>query len=313
MAIVVFDGAVLADVFGPAEIFGRVRRADGTGAYELRICSAKPNVRTAHVKLSVPYRLDALRHAEVILVPGAEALSTPTPESVVVALRRAARRGATVASVCTGAFLLAQTGLLDGRSATTHWQAAAELARRFPKVRVDPNVLYVDEGKVVTSAGAAAGLDMCLHLIRRELGAVAAANAARAAVMPLERAGGQAQFIVHEAPVAKDASMDELLHWLEANLPDDLSLHAIARRAGMSTRTLSRRFLEKVGTTPAAWVNFARVRRAQRLLETTAWSIERVAEETGFGSATVLREHFGRQVGSTPTSYRRALHTSERA
>jgi transcriptional regulator GlxA family with amidase domain len=170
-------------------------------------------------------------------------------------------------------------------------------------------VLYVDNGNVLTSAGAAAGLDLCLHLVRRDFGAETAAHAARLAVMPLERAGGQAQFIVHESPVS-DTSMAPLLLWIEGNLRRSLSLPVIARRAAMSSRTLSRRFSEQVGTTPARWITLARIRRAQRLLETTKLSVEQVATETGFRSATVLREHFSRIVGTAPTNYRREFSLS---
>ena len=212
-----------------------------------------------------------------------------------------------MASICSGAFVLAATGALDGLQATTHWRGAHELARRHPKIAVDANVLYVDNGRVLTSAGAAAGLDLCLHLVRRDLGAEAAAAVARDAVMPLERAGGQAQFIVHQPPAADGTSLAPLLAWLEQNLRKKLSLAAIARHAAMSTRTLSRRFREQVGATPALWVTGARIRRAQRLLETTALPVERVAAEVGFGSSAVLREQFGRTVGTSPVAYRRAF------
>jgi transcriptional regulator GlxA family with amidase domain len=183
----------------------------------------------------------------------------------------------------------------------------ALLARRHPMVEVDADVLYVDNGNVLTSAGAAAGLDLCLHLVRRDFGAEVAAQVARAAVMPLERAGGQAQFIVHEPPPKDGASIAPLLGWLEGNLRKHLPLPVIARHAGMSTRTLSRRFREQVGTTPALWVTRARVRRAQRLLETTDLPVELVAAELGFGSSALLREHFGRIVGTSPQAYRRSF------
>src|SRR5262245_3196968 len=196
VAILAFDGVVLADLAVPSEVFGRAKTRDGRAAYELRICSEEPEVRSEHVTLKVAHRLSSLGRADTVIVPGMDDLSRPPPDSIVRALRRAVDRGARVASVCTGAFLLAATGALDGRRATTHWRAAGLLAQRHPRIEVDPNVLYVDNGLVLTSAGASAGLDLCLHLVRRDLGAEVAADVAKNSVMPLERAGGQAQFIV---------------------------------------------------------------------------------------------------------------------
>jgi transcriptional regulator GlxA family with amidase domain len=245
-----------------------------------------------------------LRRADTIVIPGIDDLDRSVPELLLAELRRAIARGARVASICTGAFVLARTGVLDGRVATTHWRAASELARRFPAITVNPDVLYVDHGAVLTSAGAAAGFDLCLHLVRRDCGARIAAQVARAAVMPLERAGGQAQFIVHEQPDVPHSMFGPLLMWLEQHLRRDLSLPVIARQAAMSCRTLSRRFREHVGMTPAAWVARARVREAQRLLETTTLSVEAVAEHAGYGSATVLRDRFAAFVGVSPLAYR---------
>ncbi len=307
MAVVAFDGVVLGDLSAPCELFTRARDAGRRALYEVRVCSAEPEVESEHVLLRVPWRLSALARAHTVIVPGLDDVDRPVPAALLRAIRAAVRRGARVASICTGAFVLARAGALDGRRATTHWLAAAELARRHPAIEVDPDVLYVDNGAVLTSAGAAAGLDLCLHLVRRDLGAEAAAAVARAAVMPLERAGGQAQFIDHAPPAGDGSSMGPLLAWMEQNLRGDLSLAVIARRAAMSTRTLSRRFREQVGTTPAAWVVRARARRAQRLLETTALPVERVAAEVGFGSSTVLREHFGQIVGTSPLAYRRSF------
>jgi transcriptional regulator GlxA family with amidase domain len=234
-------------------------------------------------------------------------LAQPIPKILLRALRRTVDRGARVASICSGAFVLAATGALDGLRATTHWLLAAELARRYPEVEVDADVLYIDNGSLLTSAGAAAGLDLCLHLVRRDFGDGAAAAVARAAVMPLERAGGQAQFIVREPPAGDGTSIGKLLTWIEQNLRRDLSLRVLARRAAMSTRTLSRRFHEQVGATPIRWITRARVHRAQQLLETTSFAVERVATEVGFRSAAVMREHFGEIVGTSPLAYRRAF------
>jgi transcriptional regulator GlxA family with amidase domain len=202
---------------------------------------------------------------------------------------------------------LAATGLLDGLRATTHWLAAAELARRHPEINVDADVLYVDNGAILTSAGAAAGFDLCLHMVRSDFGARVASEVARTAVMPLERAGGQSQFIVHAPPERDQTSIGQLLGWIEQNPSADLSLPVLARRAAMSIRTLSRRFRAQVGTTPTNWVCRVRVRRVQALLETTELAVEQVASECGFGSAAAMREHFARIVGTTPIAYRGAF------
>jgi len=310
VAVLAFDGVVLGDLSTPCEVFGRVRR-HGRPMYDVRVCSIEPEVKSEHVALRVPWRLSSLNQADTVIVPGIGDLDRPMPAAALEAIGRAVNRGARVASICTGAFVLAATGALDGLRATTHWLGAAELARRYPKVAVDPDVLYVDNGNVLTSAGAAAGFDLCLHLVRRDLGAEVAADVARAAVMPLERAGGQAQFIVHERPTGDHSSIGQLLTWIEQNLRRDLSLPVIARRAAMSTRTLSRHFRAQVGTTPADWIARARVRHAQRLLETTQFGVEEVATESGFGSAAVMRQHFGEIIGTTPLAYRVAFSLRE--
>jgi len=307
VGVLAFDGVVLGDLSIACEVFGLARTKSGRTAYEVRVCSESPEVESMHVALRVPSRLSSLARADTVIVPGIENVDRPVPASVLRAIRRAAGRGARLASICSGAFVLAAAGVLDGLRATTHWRAAGDLARRYPNIDVDANVLYVDNGRVLTSAGAAAGFDLCIHLVRRDLGAEAAAAVARLAVMPLERAGGQAQFIKHEPPSDAPGSMAPLLAWIEQNLARDLPLSAIARRAAMSARTLSRRFRDQVGGTPAAWITRARVRRAQRLLETTDLSIEQVAAEAGFGSAAVLRVHFGGVVGTSPLTYRRAF------
>ncbi len=301
VAVAAFDGVVLGDLATPCEVFGR---APG---YEVRVCGTAAEVDTLHAPLRPRWRLPSLVRADTVIVPGVDDLSRPIEPALVRAIRRAAGRGARVASICTGAFALAATGLLDGMRATTHWLAADELARRYPAIAVDPDVLYVDNGQVLTSAGAAAGLDLCIYLVRRDRGARVAADVARAAVMPLERAGGQAQFIAHPPPAADGASIAPVLAWLEQHLDADLSLTVLARRAAMSTRTLSRRFREQTGTSPAQWVTRARVRRAQQLLEASALSVERIASDTGFGSAAVFRDRFRRIVGTSPTAYRRAF------
>ncbi len=309
MAILAFDGVVLADLATPLELFGRVRDADGRCRYEVRVVSEHAEVDAGHVSLTVPWRLAWTARADTVVVPGIDTLERPLSAAVLKSLQRAASRGTRIASICSGAFVLAAAGVLDGLRATTHWAAAAELARRHPGITVDPDVLYIDNGNILTSAGAAAALDLCLYIVRRDFGARTAADAARAAVMPLERAGGQAQFIVHTPP-ADAESLAAVLAWMERNLERPLDLPAIARKAAMSTRTLSRRFREQTGTTPARWVAAARVRKAQRLLETTELDVETVAERAGFGSAAVLRERFAAALGTAPLAYRRAFRRS---
>jgi transcriptional regulator GlxA family with amidase domain len=309
VAVVTFNGVVLTDFAIPCDVFGLARLANGHPAYDVRVCSARRTVASACVNLTSREPLALLRKADTIVVPGFPDgdLDRRIPDVLVKELRQAIHRGARVASICSGAFILALTGALDGKLATTHWNIASELARRFPAITVKPDVLYVDCGQLLTSAGVAAGFDLCLHLVRHDFGAEVAARVARMVVMPLERAGGQAQFIVHEQPDLPDASFGPLLPWIERNLRSDLSLQAIARRAAMSCRTLSRRFREHVGMTPAAFIVRARVREAQRLLETTALSIEAVADNVGYGSATVLRERFAAIVGVSPLAYRRSF------
>ena len=308
VAVLAFDDVILSDLAIPCDVFGRVRDPDGQPLYDVRVCGVRRKIRSEHLSLDVPWRLSTLQRARTIIVPGIYRVDGPVPDELIRALQRAIARGARVASICSGAFVLARTGALNGLGATTHWMAAQELERQYPEIDVKPDVLYVDNGRILTSAGAAAGLDLCLHMIRRDLGAEIAACTARLVVMPLERAGGQAQFIVHHPPAAEDnTEMGPLLFWIEKNLHKDLSLPAIACQAAMSTRTLSRRFLERVGTTPAQWVALARVRRAQQLLETTGLSVEEIAAHSGFGSASVLRDHFTGIVRTSPLAYRRSF------
>jgi len=308
MAVLAFDEVVLGVLATPCDVFGLVRDSKGNRQYEVRVCGCRGRVASEHLGFEAPWSLATLRYADTIVVPGIDPVDRCLPEELIRALRRAIARGTRVASICTGAFVLARTGALNGLKATTHWLAAEELAHRYPEIDVNPDVLYVDNGKILTSAGAAAGLDLCL---RRDFGAEVAARTARLAVMPLERAGGQAQFIVHDAPIVNDkTAMGTLLLWIEKNLHKELSLPVIARQAATSPRTLSRRFAERVGATPANWVAAARVRRAQQLLETTRLSVEEVALHSGFGSASVLREHFAGIVGTSPVSYRRSFRVA---
>jgi transcriptional regulator GlxA family with amidase domain len=309
VAIVATDGVVPLDLSIPYGVFGCVRLRDGRAGYDVRVCGVGREVETGGFRLRTRYGLAEVRRADTVILPGTSDVDAAVPDELVRAVRKAAARGARVASICSGAFLLAATGLLDGRRATTHWLAAPALARRHPRIRVDPDVLYVDEGRVLTSAGAAAAFDLCLHMVRRDHGAAVAAEAARLSVMPLEREGGQSQFIVHAPPSPDGASLAPLLRWLEEHLHDDLALARIARRAAMSIRNLNRRFREQTGATPLHWVHRARVRRAQLLLETTAHSVEGIAATVGFRSVTAFREHFRRVAATSPQAYRRSFRS----
>ncbi|NUK03825.1 helix-turn-helix domain-containing protein [Streptomyces lunaelactis] len=241
--------------------------------------------RTRPFTLRAPWGLDVLAEADTIILPGCADPTVPVPPEALDALRAAAARGTRIASICAGAFVFAATGLLDGLRATTHW--------------------------VLTSAGAAAGLDLCLHMIRRDHGSAVAADAARLSVMPLEREGGQGQFIVHEQPPSPDgAPLEPLLRWMEENAGRELTVGEIAAHAGMSPRTLNRRFREQTATTPVRWLHRARIRQAQYLLETTAHAVDRIATQVGFGSPTAFRDRFKRQVGTSPHAYRRAFQGS---
>jgi transcriptional regulator GlxA family with amidase domain len=310
VAILALDVTVAFDMATPIEVFGRVRLPDGRRPYRVRVCGMQPQVPTETFIIEAPWGLDALADADTIIVPGcSEDAGQPAPQAL-EALRGAAARGARIASICGGAFTLAATGLLDGLGATTHWIAAELLATLFPKVDVRPDVLYVDNGQLLTSAGAAAGLDLCLHMVRHDLGSAVAADAARLSVMPLEREGGQAQFIVHpQPPLPSGSALEPVMAWIEDYLGQHLTLAAMAGRCGMSERTFSRRFREQTGTTPMQWLLRARVRRAQYLLENSDYPIERIAEQAGFGSATAFRERFKRVTGTTPQGYRAAFRS----
>jgi transcriptional regulator GlxA family with amidase domain len=229
------------------------------------------------------------------------------PESVMEALRAAHHRGAWVMSICSGAFALARAGLLNGRRCTTHWQYSQELASRYPDVHVNENVLYVQDGNLITSAGTAAGIDACLHLVRVELGANVAAAIARDMVVPPHRDGGQAQFIDRPMPTCGSAPMEELLRWMVQNLEQEHTVGELASRVHMSARTFARRFRSETGATPAAWLNSQRVLRAQELLESTDLNIDEVARESGFGHPVLLRHHFAKVLDTSPQSYRRAF------
>lgn len=305
----VVDGLAMFEFGVVCEVFGIDRTEEGVPKFDFRVAAARPGqtIRTGlGLDLVVPNGLDALDGADLVAVP-ATVIRENYPYEVLEALRAAHARGATLLSVCSGAFVLAAAGLLDGRTVTTHWRHAAELARRFPQLTVDADVLYVDDGDVITSAGTAAGIDACLHLVRRELGSAVANAIARRMVVPPQRDGGQRQFIVRPVPECTDDSLRHVLEWVDEHLADEHTVEELAARATMSPRTFARRFADETGTTPMRWLAAQRVQHARRLLEDTDLGVDEVARECGFGTAALLRHHFGRSVGLSPTDYRQAF------
>ncbi|KUJ41751.1 AraC family transcriptional regulator [Streptomyces albus subsp. albus] len=307
VAVLAPDGVSAFDLAIPCQVFGLARRPDGGRAYDVRVCAERSAVVTAGelepFRISSRFGMDDAHGADTVIVPGGDADQTPRPRTVRL-LRELASDGARIASICTGAFVLARAGLLDGRRATTHWRFADRLAHRFPDIEVDPSVLFVDEGEILTSAGIAAGLDLCLHMVRCDHGAAVAADVARMIVMAPQRAGGQAQFMEHPDPGADPENLGATLQWMRENLHRPLTVADIAARATLSTRSLSRHFRAQTGTTPLRWLLNHRLQRARELLETTDLPVSRVAEAAGFGSVETLRHHFSREVGTTPKSYR---------
>ncbi|MFI7588381.1 GlxA family transcriptional regulator [Spongisporangium articulatum] len=319
VAVVIDHGVSMFELAIPCEVFGIDRSADGIPPFEFSICSPTPGpVRTSiGFHIVATHDLSALETADLVIVPPLgvnepeDACSSPqaSPE-VNEALSRVLQRGGRVASLCSGAFILARAGLLDGRRATTHWFHADAFADEFPHVELECDVLYVEDGPVVTSAGTAAGIDMCLHLVRQAHGAEAANGIARRMVVPPQRDGGQAQFVrtpVREAPAR---TLAPVLDWARGRLHEDLSVTRLARQAVMSERTFARRFRDETGTTPHQWVQRERIALAEQLLEGGDLAIEEVARRSGFASAAMLRHHFGRRRRTTPGAYRRTFSTS---
>ncbi|MGA5131936.1 GlxA family transcriptional regulator [Streptomyces olivoreticuli] len=306
--------AVLLDNVHPfelgvvCEVFGIDRRSEGLPAYDFALVAAESfSVRAVPgFTISTPYGLDRLEDADLIAVPVGDDFHTRDfPPELLEALRRAVFRGARVLSVCVGAFVLGAAGLLDGRRCTTHWRYAAALAERFPKALVEPGVLYVDEDPLITSAGTSAGIDACLHLVRKLQGSEVANAIARRMVVPPHREGGQAQYIERPVPECREGGVREVLAWMELHLDQDLSVEQLAGHARMSPRTFARRFRQETGTTPYRWLLGQRVLFAQRLLERTDDTVEAVAARTGFPNAAALRHQFVRSLGTTPHAYRR--------
>jgi AraC family transcriptional activator FtrA len=310
VAALIGDGVLTFDFACACEVFGYDRSDIAEPWYRFLVVSQDPPpIRSSTgFLLSPDLGLDALVEADTIVIPGwADDLRPPRPETV-DALRAAYDRGARLMSICIGSFVLAASGLLDGRRATTHWRWAGRLQERFPKVRVDPDVLYIDDGEILTSAGTAAGIDLGLHVVRLDYGAEVANQVARRIVMPPHRDGGQAQYI--EAPVnlaEEDDPIRDTLRWILEHLDEEMTVETLASRAAMSPRSFMRHFKATTGTTPLDWILRQRVHLAQRLLETTDLPLELVAERSGFGSAVTMRHHFGQRVRTSPQQYRRTF------
>jgi transcriptional regulator GlxA family with amidase domain len=306
---VVMDGVAPFELGVLCEVWGIDRRDTGGPTFDFTVCAARPGrvATSLGFALEIDCGLDRVAEADLVTVP-AMPRDEPMPPQMLEALRAAYDRGARILSVCTGAFTLGEAGLLDGRECTTHWMYVDELQARFPEARVNCGVLYVDEDPVITSAGSAAGVDACLHLIRKELGAKTANSVARRMVVPPHRDGGQAQFV--ETPVPATPAADTLqpvLTWMQSNLHREMTVEDLARRAAMSPRTFARRFRAETGTTPHQWVTAQRLLLAERLLEETDAPIEVVAGRAGFGNAATLRHHFSQARGTTPQAYRRTF------
>ena len=309
------DGVVALDLAGPAHAFTAAGRPGDGALYEFTTCSPGGERVSSPTGFAIvpEHDLSALARAETILVPAYEAVFEPPPGVVLEALRNASEGGARVVSVCTGAFALAHAGLLDGRRATTHWAFAGELARRFPAIEVEPAVLYVDEGEVMTSAGVSAGTDLALHMIRKDFGAAVGAEVARRMVSSPHRDGGQAQFMERLADGVAAAgegprhTLEGTRRWALERHREPHDVAAMARHAAVSPRTFARRFREETGTTPLQWLLGRRVLEARRLLEETDLPVEEVALRAGFGTAASLRDHFRRATSTSPTAYRRTF------
>jgi transcriptional regulator GlxA family with amidase domain len=293
-AVVVFDLSIAAQVFG---------YRDERARYSFEVCSVRPgSVPTSTAfAIEVDRGLEALDDADTVVVPGFHPLDT-VDQAVGDALQKAAARGARITSVCVGAFALAMAGLLDGRAATTHWAFADDFRRRFPAVHLDPDVLYVDSGQVLTSAGISAGIDLCLYLVRQDYGEHVAADVARRMVVATQRAGGQLQYA--RGPLPVDGGLGPTRDWAITQLDRPLGVPQLAGHASMSVRSFTRRFRAEVGESPMQWLAAQRVREAQRLLEATTLSVEEVARRCGFGTVTTLRTQLARALGTTPTAYR---------
>jgi transcriptional regulator GlxA family with amidase domain len=313
VSALVLDGLAPFEFGVICEVFGIDRSADGVPNFDFKVCGPEPGkpVRTSiGASLSPDYGLDALVGADLVAIP---AIAGPYLPEALDAIRAAADAGAIILTVCSGAFVAGAAGLLDGRPCTTHWMHADELARAYPTARVDRNVLFVDDGNLITSAGTAAGIDACLHLVRRELGSEVTNKIARRMVVPPQRDGGQRQYIEQPIPVRCSDGFAPHLDWILTNLDKPHTVATLAKLANMSARTFARRFVDETGRTPMQWVTDQRVLYARRLLEETDLDIDRVADKSGFGTATLLRHHFRRIIGVTPTDYRQRFACGDSA
>lgn len=309
VAVAVTNGVPIFELAIPCEVFGYIRPDLTDSWYDFRLCAPggeRPRTAAGFAPES-EYGLDVLAEADTVVIPACRDVHDEQPAELVAAVRAAHDNGARIVSLCSGAFVLAAAGILDGRPATTHWMHAGLLARRHPKVRVDASVLYVDDGDILTSAGTAAGLDLCLHIVRNDYGAAVANALAKRLVMPAHRPGGQAQYIDAGNVVDDMDQLAPLLDWARRRLDQPLTIATLAEQANVTVRTLIRRFHTVTGTTPMTWLRNIRVDHARELLETTALPIDRIAEHSGFGSPANLRHHFTRTVGVPPSTYRKAF------
>ena len=308
VVVVVYDGLCTFEFGVAVEVFGLPRPEIGRW-YEFSLCTAEEDKNSLRAvggfRLAVNKGLGALRSAGTIIVPGWRDVNERPPEALLSALRRSYARGARLMSLCSGAFVLAATGLLDGRRAATHWRYVEQLSRDYPSIDVNPNVLYVEDHRSLTAAGSAAGIDLCLQVVRKDYGANIANIVARRLVVPPHRDGGQAQYIDHPVSDTGESEIGSLMDWVRRNLNREHTVASMAKRAKLSERTLARRFHEQAGTTPMRWLAKERIAKAQALLETTKLGIEQVAAKCGFGSAQLLRFHFQRIASTSPTTYRK--------
>ncbi|MEU2457243.1 helix-turn-helix domain-containing protein [Streptomyces sp. NPDC012473] len=309
VAVLLFSGGPIFESSIPLSVFGIDRQDAGVPRYRLLVCGGEegPLRTTGGLELSAPYGLEAISRAGTVVVPAWRSITSPPPAEALDALRRAHEEGARIVGLCTGAFVLAAAGLLDGRPATTHWMYAPTLAKRYPSVHVDPRELFVDDGDVLTSAGTAAGIDLCLHIVRTDHGTEAAGALARRLVVPPRRSGGQERYLDRSLPeeIGSDP-LAEVVAWALEHLHEQFDVETLAARAYMSRRTFDRRFRSLTGSAPLQWLITQRVLQAQRLLETSDYSVDEVAGRCGFRSPVALRGHFRRQLGSSPAAYRAA-------